>query len=116
MISYDTQTNIIHLQTKGISYVIEILKNKYPMQLYYGKRVEKYTKYEENRPLLYKDGWTGADIDEYGTPLDSAQLAWEFPCFGRPDLRIPAFCGMLYGAKEASGRVSQSILSSARIV
>ena len=92
MISYDTQTNIIHLQTKGISYVIEILKNKYPMQLYYGKRVEKYTKYEENRPLLYKDGWTGADIDEYGTPLDSAQLAWEFPCFGRPDLRIPAFC------------------------
>ena len=31
-------------------------------------------------------------------------------------LRISALCGMLYGAKEASGRVSQSILSSARIV
>lgn len=92
MITYNKETNIIHLQTKDTSYVIEILKNKYPMQLYYGKRLERYIKHMNNIPFFYKDGWKGLDIDEYDMSLDSAQLAWEFPCFGRPDTRIPAFC------------------------
>lgn len=88
-IKYDDKEKIFNLQTKNTSYVLGVLKDKYLLHLYYGKKINTYKNIEDNMPVLECSCWEGQDVDGLG--YSSANLPLEYPCYGSPDYRTPAF-------------------------
>lgn len=91
MIFYDDKEKCFHIKTKNTSYVIGILKDKYLLQMYYGKKIKNYVNYIENCPVGNSYSWAGKDIEECGHIKDVNDIPFEYPCYGSPDLREPAF-------------------------
>ena len=88
-IKYDDNEKIFNLQTQNTSYVLGVLKDKYLLHLYYGKRINTYKNIEDNMPVLECSCWEGQDVEGMG--YSSANLPLEYPCYGSSDYRTPAF-------------------------
>ncbi|MHA6534056.1 alpha-galactosidase [Paenibacillus sp. BAC0078] len=67
---------IFHLQSKGMSYIIELV-NDYPAHVYWGKKLRYGSNLEGLHPLV-----TGGSLD---------RLPQEYPQYGTGDFRVPAY-------------------------
>lgn len=88
-IVYNKKEKVFNLQTPNTSYVIGVLKEKYLLHLYYGKKIENYDNFEENLPVRKGTNLMGDDIEDF--PYSTDSLPMEYPCYGSADLRTPAF-------------------------
>lgn len=87
-IIYREQDNTFHLYNDRISYIFGIVKNKYLMHCYLGKRLNTYN--FSNRPYFYDRGFcSNPEWEDRTFSLDT--LLREYPDFGRGDFRSSAY-------------------------
>ena len=93
MIIYNEKNKIFTLTTKNSSYVFGVWNDRL-YHLYYGKRIGEINR-QITDILSVKDvGFSAIDMgNPYGRSSDIMPM--EFPTFGAPDLRTPAFGGVL---------------------
>ena len=87
-IIYNEKTREFHLYNQEISYIIKILDNDQPGQLYYGKRLT----YREDFSHLFE--YAMRDMSPYAFEGNSTfsleNIKQEYPTFGCGDMRFPA--------------------------
>lgn len=88
-IIYNEKTREFHLYNQEISYIIKILDNDQPGQLYYGKRLT----YREDFSHLFE--YAMRDMSPYAFEGNSTfsleNIKQEYPTFGCGDMRFPAY-------------------------
>lgn len=88
-IIYNEKTREFHLYNQEISYIIKILDNDQPGQLYYGKRLT----HRENFSHLFE--YAMRDMSPYAFEGNSTfsleNIKQEYPTFGCGDMRFPAY-------------------------
>ena len=88
-IIYNEKTREFHLYNQEISYIIKILDNNQPGQLYYGKRLT----HREDFDHLFE--YAMRDMSPYAFEGDSTfsleNIKQEYPTFGCGDMRFPAY-------------------------
>ena len=88
-IIYNEKTREFHLYNQEISYIIKILDNDQPGQLYYGKRLT----HREDFSHLFE--YAMRDMSPYafeGNSTSSLEnIKQEYPTFGCGDMRFPAY-------------------------
>lgn len=88
-IYFDDQNKVFCLNTRKTTYAIGVMKDKYLLHLYYGKRIHTYRNFMSNLPILHDSTWCGVDILDINHSTEL--LPMEYPCYGSADLRTPAF-------------------------
>ncbi len=90
MIQFDEKTGIFHLSNDHISYVLQVVRGRYLMHRYFGKKLRVF---RDSRPFQEIDrGFSpqpGAYENERTFSLDV--LPQEYPAYGHIDYRIPAY-------------------------
>ena len=88
-IRYNEKTREFHLYNQEISYIIKILDNDQPGQLYYGKRLT----HREDFSHLFE--YAMRDMSPYAFEGNSTfsleNIKQEYPTFGCGDMRFPAY-------------------------
>lgn len=88
-IIYNEETREFHLYNQEISYIIKILDNDQPGQLYYGKRLT----HREDFSHLFE--YAMRDMSPYAFEGNSTfsleNIKQEYPTFGCGDMRFPAY-------------------------
>lgn len=88
-IIYNEKTREFHLYNQEISYIIKILDNHQPGQLYYGKRLT----HREDFSHLFE--YAMRDMSPYAFEGNSTfsleNIKQEYPTFGCGDMRFPAY-------------------------
>ena len=88
-IIYNEKTREFHLYNQEISYIIKILDNEQPGQLYYGKRLT----HREDFGHLFE--YATRDMSPYAFEGNSTfsleNIKQEYPTFGCGDMRFPAY-------------------------
>lgn len=88
-IIYNEKTREFHLYNQDISYIIKILDNDQPGQLYYGKRLT----HREDFGHLFE--YAMRDMSPYAFEGNSTfsleNIKQEYPTFGCGDMRFPAY-------------------------
>lgn len=88
-IIYNEKTREFHLYNQELSYIIKILDNDQPGQLYYGKRLT----HKEDFSHLFE--YAMRDMSPYAFEGDSTfsleNIKQEYPTFGCGDMRFPAY-------------------------
>lgn len=88
-IIYNEKTREFHLYNQEISYIIKILDNDQPGQLYYGKRLT----HREDFSHLFE--YAMRDMSPYAFEGNSTfsleNIKQEYPIFGCGDMRFPAY-------------------------
>ena len=88
-IIYNEKTREFHLYNQEISYIIKILDNDQPGQLYYGKRLT----HKEDFSHLFE--YAMRDMSPYAFAGNSTfsleNIKQEYPTFGCGDMRFPAY-------------------------
>ena len=88
-IIYNEKTREFHLYNQEISYIIKILDNNQPGQLYYGKRLT----HREDFGHLFE--YAMRDMSPYAFEGNSTfsleNIKQEYPTFGCGDMRFPAY-------------------------
>ena len=88
-IIYNEKTREFHLYNQEISYIIKILDNNQPGQLYYGKRL----RHREDFSHLFE--YAMRDMSPYSFEDSSTfsleNIKQEYPTFGCGDMRFPAY-------------------------
>ena len=88
-ITYNEKTREFHLYNQEISYIIKILDNDQPGQLYYGKRLT----HREDFSHLFE--YAMRDMSPYAFEGNSTfsleNIKQEYPTFGCGDMRFPAY-------------------------
>lgn len=88
-IIYNEKTREFHLYNQEISYIIKILDNDQPGQLYYGKRLT----HREDFSHLFE--YAMRDMSPYAFEENSTfsleNIKQEYPTFGCGDMRFPAY-------------------------
>ena len=84
-IIYDRNRKCFHLSNDRISYIIRMAADKYPLHMYWGRRVRSISDTMVSRRM--QDGYPQSDdtFSLHETPLD--HLPQECPTFGMGDLR-----------------------------
>jgi alpha-galactosidase len=88
-IFYDQSHQIFHLQSSGMSYAIQIIKNKYLAHLYWGKRLRS-GKLDYLLQFAERTSFC-ANPDPADPSFSLDTLAQEYPGYGNSDFRFPAF-------------------------
>ena len=87
-IQFIHQTGIFHLQSVDTSYAIQLFKNKYPLHLYWGRKIHGdgfgHLLQAVNRAFS-----PNPDHSDKSYSLDTIPM--EYPSYGHSDFRIPAF-------------------------
>lgn len=101
-IIFDSKENIFHLQAADVSYAIQIYKEKYPVHLYWGKRIR-----DNNFGYLVRNSDAAfspnPDPEDLSYSLDLIPL--EYPAYGNSDFRSPAFSVQLENGTTVSDLV-----------
>ena len=84
-IRYDDIKKIFKLSTPDTSYIFGLYDNKVLMHIYYGKKIESDFEIED----IYN--YENRAFSPVYNGVSDNDLPLEFPCYGSPDLRIPAF-------------------------
>lgn len=92
---YNDEKQIFHLQTKGTSYVMQVVRNKYLLHLYWGKRVQNYC---GTRSIILKNRGFAPNPQENDRDFSIDTLPMEYPHGGNGDFRSCAF-----GIREQNG-------------
>lgn len=88
-IQFDPQGQMFYLHTKSTTYAIGVLREKYLLHLYYGKRISAYPDFMAHLPIHAGTTWMGTDLP--GLDYSTEALPMEYPTYGSADLRTPAF-------------------------
>ena len=90
MIQFDEKTGIFHLSNAKMSYVLQVIRGRYLMHRYWGRKLRTF---RDSRPFQELDrGFSpqpGAYENERTFSLDV--LPQEYPGYGHVDYRIPAY-------------------------
>lgn len=90
MIQFDEKTGVFHLSNEHISYVLQVVRGRYLMHRYFGRRL---CAFRDSRPFQEIDrGFSpqpAAYENERTFSLDV--LPQEYPAYGHTDFRIPAY-------------------------
>lgn len=88
-ILYNEKTREFHLYNDDISYIIKVLENEQPGQLYFGKKIQ----HREDFSHLFEGGMRDmapyAFEGRYDFTLEN--IKQEYPTFGTGDMRYPAY-------------------------
>ena len=89
MICFDPKTETFHLQTENTSYVMGVYRGKYLLHLYWGKKLT-HLKSAKDMLIIIDRAFSPTNYDqEWGVSSDT--LPMEYPTYGNPDMRSPAF-------------------------
>jgi len=102
-----TKDKIFHLQTSGTSYIIAIVDGKYPVHVYWGKKMATP---DMDNALLKR--WMVFSANEEGEDYTLDFLPQEYPCGCGTDFRSPAV-SVVY---DDGGRTTQLHYESYRVV
>lgn len=90
MIQFDEKTGIFHLSNEKMSYVMQVIRGRYLMHRYWGRKLRAF---RDSRPFQ--------EIDRSFSPQPAAYenertfsldvLPQEYPAYGHTDYRIPAY-------------------------
>ena len=84
-IRFDEKNLVFNLSTPNTTYLFGLYGGKVPMHIYYGKKIESDFAIEDVYTYV-----NHAFSPVYGEVSDN-DLPLEYPCYGSPDLRLPAF-------------------------
>ena len=87
-IEWNEQDGIFHLYNSKISYLIQIVHNKYPAHLYWGKRVKTL---QPSLILAFKGRAFSPSTEPSDLKFSLDTLPQEYPSFGKGDFRSPAY-------------------------
>lgn len=87
-ISFDDKTGIFQLNTKNMSYVIQVYRDNYLAHIYWGRTVKSY---RGSNALRFKDRAFSPNPDNDDRDFSLDTLPQEYPAFGNTDFRLPAF-------------------------
>ncbi|MBB6634829.1 alpha-galactosidase [Cohnella thailandensis] len=88
-IHYDQSTRTYHLQSKNVSYVMQVVKGDYLAHLYWGRKI-RGTAIHDMMPKSYRPSFNPNPFpDDETFSLDT--LPQEFPGYGTSDFRSPAY-------------------------
>ncbi len=82
-IKYDEKNYVFNLSTPNTTYLFGLYSRKLPVHIYYGKKICG----EINDVYTYVNRAFSPTCDD----IPDNDLPLEYPCFGSPDLRLPAF-------------------------
>ncbi len=106
-IQFNEKNKTFHIKTEQTSYVLGVYKEKYLIQLHYGKKIEQF--YEGNLdnclPTRRITAFSGADVD---AETSSNVLPCEYPAYGSVDYRTPAFHAEYENGSAITGFVYDS--------
>ena len=88
-IIYNEKTREFHLYNQEISYIIKILDNDQPGQLYYGKRLTHREDFSHLFEYAMRD--TSPYAFEGNSTFSLENIKQEYPTFGCGDMRFPAY-------------------------
>ncbi len=88
-IRIDKENKIFYLETPNTSYIFGIYKDKYPIHMHYGKKINAMPRIEETMQIGQRGFYCTEEINGEWVCLEF--LPHEYPMFGAPDLRNPAF-------------------------
>lgn len=84
-IRFDEKNQVFHLNTPNTTYLFGLYHGKVPVHLYYGNKITGDFAIEDVfTPLVHGFSPICDGIAQNDMPL-------EYPCYGSPDFRIPAF-------------------------
>jgi alpha-galactosidase len=89
MIRFHKKTKEFHLQGKGFSYIMKILKNNQLGHVYYGKQIRDRKSFSHLDQIQRKTGIAYVYEGDSTFSLDS--IKQEYPSYGTTDFREPAF-------------------------
>jgi alpha-galactosidase len=109
-ITYHESNQVFHLQSKGMSYLIQIIEGGYPAHVYWGARLRDDASLSEMLQFQERASFSPNPIPSNRTiSLDT--LPQEYPQYGTSDFRQPA-----YQAQLANGtRITELIYHSYKI-
>ena len=113
-IQFDEKENLFHLQTKHSSYIFCIAHEKYPVHLYYGKRIENtqglssFLKKLGGRPSIYAKTPAFINSEE---DFRLELVPCEYPFYGNTDLKTPAFSARY----QDGSRITNAVYSGYKI-
>ena len=87
-IIYDKSRKIFHLQAGNTSYIMQVVKDKYLVHLYWGRRISSY---HESRQIIWKDRGFAPNPDAADRTFSLDTLPQEYPQTGNGDYRNPAY-------------------------
>ena len=90
MIQFDEKTGIFHLSNAKMSYVMQVVRGRYLMHRYWGRKLRTF---RDSRPFQEIDRAFSPQPAAYETErTDSLDvLPQEYPSYGHVDYRIPAY-------------------------
>ena len=88
-IIYNEKTREFHLYNQEISYIIKILDNDQPGQLYYGKRLTHREDFSHLFEYAMRD--MSPSAFEGNSTFSLENIKQEYPTFGCGDMRFPAY-------------------------
>lgn len=88
-IFYNQTDKTFHIKTANTSYILAVYKEKYLINLHYGKKIDEYSLDFDNFPVKVQ-AFSANDIEN--CKLNTGLLPMEYPCYGSGDFRTPAFC------------------------
>ena len=90
MIKYDEKTGLFHLSNGKISYVMQVVRDKYLLQRYFGKAIREFNDARPFWPIDRSFSPQPGDYENERTfSLDV--LPREYPAAGHLDYRLPAY-------------------------
>ncbi|MBQ4086869.1 MAG: alpha-galactosidase, partial [Clostridia bacterium] len=113
-ITYHEKEQIFHLQTKNTSYIFGLFNGRNPTHLYYGKRMENiksigyFISQESARCSTYAIHPAELEKDLF---LSAEIIPMEYPFYGNPDLKVPAFSAEY----EDGSRITEAVYKSHKI-
>lgn len=87
-IIYDAEKQVFHLQSKRMSYVMQIIKNRYPAHVYWGGKI---TEFHGSNPIVFMERGFAPNPFPYDRNFSLDSLPLEYPSYGTGDFRLPAF-------------------------
>jgi alpha-galactosidase len=88
-IFYDQSHHLFHLQSLGMSYVIQVVKGRYLAHLYWGKRL-RLGNLDDLLQFVERTSFC-ANPDPLDPSFSLDTLPQEYPGYGTSDFRVPAF-------------------------
>ncbi|MCD2348841.1 alpha-galactosidase [Clostridium guangxiense] len=87
-IYFDDKEKIFHLQSKNMSYIMQVVEGGYLTHLYWGRKIKTYHK---SNPIIFVDrGFSpNPNCSERTFSLDT--IPNEYPAYGNGDFRNPAY-------------------------
>ncbi len=114
-IEFNSKNMTFNIKTENSSYVLGVLKNKYLINLYYGKKIESFHDGDimDSLPTICCAGFSANDIGDDECEISTNDIPCEYPTYGSADFGTPAFHAV-YGNGSAITKfeyVSHNIFS-----